>query len=656
MDMREIVDKLNEYAYRYYTLDDPQISDAEYDKLYDELVKMEEETGTVLDDSPTKRVGGQILNGFKKHRHIEPLWSLDKAQSIDAVDEWMLRTDKLAEKEGLGKPSYSLEYKFDGLTINLTYENGVLVCGSTRGDGEIGEDVTEAIKTIKTIPLSIPYKGRVEIQGEAIMKLSVLEEYNRNSDEPLKNARNAAAGAIRNLDISETAKKKLSAYIYNVGYIEGLEFRSHGEMISFLKENLFCVSDYEKEFSNLDELMDSIREVEEGGRDKLDFLIDGMVIKITDMETRRRLGYTQKFPRWAIAYKFPAIEKTTRVLNVVWDVGRTGKLTPVAILEPVDIGGVTVKRATLNNFEDIKRKNVAIGSKVFIRRSNDVIPEILSATPLQDSNLIEIKRPEICPSCGSKLVSIGPNMYCLNSLDCKPQLISRIDHFASRDAMNIEGLSRSTVDQIVNCLGISNIADLYSIKKDDFLSLEGFAEKKAEKLINAIDNSKMPQLGNFIFALGIPNVGKKTARDLANEFCTFDALKNASIEDLLKISDIGDIVASSIVDFFANKHYEDIINRLFALGVCPMENERMSGEKPFDGLTFVVTGTLSKRNRKEVEDLIENLGGKASSSVSKKTDYVLAGENAGSKLSKAMALSVKIIDENAFEEMISPFM
>jgi DNA ligase (NAD+) len=655
MEMRALVDLLNEYAYRYYVLDDPSVSDAEYDSLYDELLKQEKETGIILPDSPSQRIGGVQKAGFVKHRHLEPLWSLDKAQSKESLLAWQQRTDKLARDLDCPKPTYSLEYKFDGLTINLTYENGYLTTAATRGDGQVGEEVTSQIKTIKTIPLKIPYTGKMEVQGEAVMKLSALAEYNRTATEPLKNARNAAAGAIRNLDPAITASRNLDAFIYNVGYIEGLQFNNHAEMISFLRENHFDVSEYEREFTDVDSILQEVESVS-GRRAGLDFLIDGMVVKITNMETRRKMGYTQKFPRWAIAYKFEAQEKTTTILDVVWDVGRSGKLTPTALLEPVDIGGVTVKRATLNNYEDILRKKAAIGARVFIRRSNDVIPEILGAASEQKNNLILISKPSRCPACQTELTEIGPNLFCENSLDCKPQLTSRMVHFASRDAMDIEGLSDKTIQALFERLNIKNIAEIYAVTKQDLLSLEGFKDKKADKLMEAIEKSKKPPLSNFIYALGIPNVGKKTAKDLAIVYRSFNAVKGAAHEELVAIRDIGDVVAKNITDFFHNIHYLSIIQEMFDLGVQPRTEEAAKNEVgKFSGMSFVLTGTLQGYKRNDAQKIIEEMGGKVVSAVSKNTDVVLAGENPGSKLDKAEALGVEIWDEKRFDHEIGSF-
>ncbi len=642
--MHELVALLNKYAYEYYVLDNPTVADAEYDALYDELSALEKSSGTILPDSPTIRVGGQVLPGFQKHTHIAPLYSLDKCRTEEELREWEQRIEKL-----VGKCDYSLEYKFDGLTLNLTYDGGLLVMAATRGDGTVGEEVLEQVRTIQSVPLSIPFEGKMEVQGEAIMHLSALKKYNETAEEPLKNARNAAAGALRNLDPSVTAKRKLDAYFYNIGYIEGKELQNHSQMIDFLKEQGFKVSDFEKHFDNIGDIVSEIEKMDEL-RPKLDFLIDGMVIKVTDFEMREKLGYTQKFPRWAIAYKFEAEELTTTVLDVSWEVGRTGKLTPTAILEPVDFSGVTVKRATLNNYEDILRKRVRIGSKVFVRRSNDVIPEILGAID-DDSTLLEVKKPEVCPACQTKLEQIGPNLYCPNSLSCKPQLVRRIIHFVSRDAMDIESLSEKTVELLFSELGVADIAALYDIQMEDLLKLPGFKEKRAGNIVEAIENSKHPELPEFIFALGINNVGKKTAKDLAEKYGTFEALKEAKFDDLVAIKDVGDVVAQCIVDFFHSEEIMVTIGKLFEKGVKPKDYKKASGI--FTGKNVVITGTLKNFTRKEASDAVIAQGGNVQSAVGKNTDMLIAGEKAGSKLAKATQLGIDIISEDEFTELLN---
>lgn len=655
--IKELIKELNAHSYNYYTLDNPTITDKEYDALYDELHALELETGYIQPDSPTQRVGGEVLDKFEKHTHIRKLWSLDKAQNVGELYAWEERANKLrseynqTHEEKLPPLEYILELKFDGLTINLTYEDGLLVQGATRGNGTIGEAILPQLKTIKSIPMSIEYKGKLEIQGEGVMPLSALEKYNKKADEPLKNARNAAAGALRNLDPKVTEKRMLSACIYNVGYIEGMEFSTHEEMIGFLKDNKFPVFNYMKKFATMDEVIAEI-EILKDTRKELDILTDGLVIKINDIKTRVALGYTQKFPRWAVAFKFEAEEVTTKLLDIEWNVGRTGKVTPTAILEPIDIGGVTVKRATLNNYDDIQRKNVKINSTVWLRRSNDVIPEIMGIVEDEDNeDEQEIKMLTHCPACGVDLIQNGVHYFCPNSMSCRPQLVSRIVHFASRNAMNIDGFSEKTAYQLFDELDLKSLPQLYEIKVEDLLGLERFADKKAENLVNAIENSKNCDLDSFIYALGIPNVGEKTAKDLVKRFKSLEALKKATFDELIAINDVGDVVANEIIEFFHDKEIVDNIDKLLNLGVNPKYEEiEVSAESPFFGKTVVLTGTLSI-GRNEAKEIIERLGGKVSGSVSKKTDYVIAGEEAGSKLDKAKELGVTVLSEEELRIM-----
>ena len=638
--MQELVDKLNAYARAYYVEDAPLISDGEYDALEAQLIALEKETGTVLPDSPTHRVGGEPLSKFEEHRHLGRLWSLDKVRTLDGIREWMDRVKKLLDLSE--DPLYALEYKFDGLTINLTYENGLLVQGATRGNGVTGEAILPQLKTIRSLPLSIPFTGRMEVQGECIMLLSVLEKYNKTAKEPLKNARNAAAGALRNLDPQVTADRNLSCFCYNVGYIEGKELHDHREMIAFLRENGFPVSPFIHYGHGADEFIEIIDRVAEE-RDGLDFLIDGMVIKVCDFAQREQLGYTEKFPRWAMAYKFAAEEATTTIESVTWEVGRTGKLTPVAHVEPVDLCGVTVSNATLNSWDDICRKRVGIGSRVFIRRSNDVIPEILGAVP-GDTPKASVEKPEVCPFCGAHVEHRGVHLYCTNPLSCRPQIISRLAHFASRDAMDIDTFADKTAEQLFSELNVATIPELYTLRRERLLDLEGFGEKKAQNLLTALENSKHRPLSAFLNALGIPNVGVKTARDLSLTFGSLEKLRSATFEELVAIEDVGEIVAQSVLSFFHDPRISKQIDDLIAYGVSPVA-DRAATASPISGKTIVVTGTLPTLSRKEAEDLILNHGGKAAGSVSKKTDYVLAGEAAGSKLTKAQQLGIPVIDE-----------
>ncbi len=663
-EMRKLVDELNEYAYRYYVLDDPIISDREYDKLYDKLLDLEEQTGTILPDSPTIRIGGDILKGFTSHEHLALLWSLDKCKTPAELISWDNRVKRLLGERKL-PIEYVLEFKFDGLTLNLTYDEGHLVQAATRGTGAVGESILEQVKTIKSIPLTIPYKGRIEVQGEGLMKLSVLDEYNEIAEEPLKNARNAAAGALRNLDPKVTAKRKLSAFCYSVGYYEGIKFNTHMEMINFLRENRFPVSDYIKVFDNIDDVIEEIGKIKEKELRGLDFLVDGLVIKINNIEVRDLLGYTQKFPRWAMAFKFEAEEVTTKLKDVIWQVGRTGKLTPSAILESVDVGGVTVSRSTLNNWDDIQRKGVKIGCDIWLRRSHDVIPEIMGAVAEQCEDtegardIIDIKKPTHCPACHTELIERGAHIFCPNSLSCKPQLVSRMVHYASREAMDIEGFSEKTAEQLFEELDLRDIADLYEVRYEDLIDLPRFGDKKTRNLLEAIENSKDCKLDAFIFALGIPNVGRKTAMDLANHYKSFDAVREAKFEELITIPDIGEVVAQSIIDFFKDREIKKSIERLLSEGVNPRYEEKERRESPFLDKTVVVTGTLKNYGRKEIKEFLVELGAKVTDSVSKNTDYLLVGESAGSKLDKAKELiesgaetDLRIISEEEFESMI----
>ena len=643
----ELTELLNRYGDAYYAGDAPLVADGEYDALYDELLALEKESGTVLPGSPTGKVGSAVT-AFLPHTHIRRLYSLDKVRDKEALADWVRRVTKLSD--GIAVPKFDLEYKFDGLTINLTYDGGRLVQGATRGNGVVGDGILEQIKTIRSLPKTIPFTGKLEVQGECVMRLSVLRAYNETALEPLKNARNAAAGALRNLDPKVTAERKLDCFCYNVGYIEGKTLSDQQQMLAFLRENGFPVNSYIRICDSVDGIMN---EIDAAGRDRnaLDFLIDGMVVKVTDFALREALGETEKFPRWAMAYKFPAEEATATVEDVTWEVGRTGKLTPLAHLSPVELAGATIRKATLNNFDDIQRKRVTIGSRVFIRRSNDVIPEILGSVP-EDVPGRPVEKPLRCPECGAHVEQRGAHLFCTNSLSCKAQIKLRIAHYASRDAMDIETLSDRTAEQLIDAFGIATIPELYGITKESLLPLPGFQEKKAQNLLDALENSKHRPLGAFLFALGIPNVGVKTAKDLAKNLQTLYHVRSASREELLAIPDVGEIVADSIRSFFDDPSIAAQVDALLAPGVQPAEEEAGSMDSPIAGKTLVVTGTLPTMGRREAEALIERFGGKAAGSVSKKTDYVLAGENAGSKLDKAKELNVPVLDEAAFLKLI----
>ena len=643
-EMTSLKDRLNELAYRYYVLDDPAVSDAEYDALYDKLVALEKSTGVVLPDSPTRRVGGKPLSKFEQVRHLGRLYSLDKCKTREELGAWM---DKLRVAGKM--PRVSVEYKFDGLTINLTYRGGELVQAATRGDGVTGEVVTEQVKTIRSVPLSIPYKGVLEVQGEGIMRLSALAEYNSDPTvTPLKNARNAAAGAIRNLDPAETAKRRLEVVCYNVNYIEGRRFESGSEMMAFLKEQKFKVSDMYVLADDQKTVFDTLDKIE-SVRPSLDFLIDGAVVKADDFAMREELGYTEKFPRWAMAFKFAAEEMTTVVRDVIWQVSRTGKLNPLAVLDPVDIGGVTVSRATLNNISEIRRKDIRIGSRVFVRRSNDVIPEITGVAE-QPEDAVEIEVPAVCPACGSPVEVRGVFAYCTDSEACEPALVSRFAHFVCRDAMDIEGLSDKTLELLYSEGKIRDFADLYSLSADDLTDLEGFKDKKIANILAAIAASKHTELKRFLFAIGIPGIGKKAAAQLADAFGTLEAARAAKEEELLALDDFGDVMAKNVIAFWNDPLRAAEVDRLIAAGITFEQKERTEGA--FSGKKVVLTGSLARFTRSEAKKLIEERGGEVADGVSAKVNLVIAGEAAGSKLEKAKKLGIEIIDEQKFVEML----
>lgn len=655
--MRELIDKLNEASRRYYDQNESDISDDEWDAMYAELRGLEEKTGERMADSPTRRVGGAVMEGFEQHRHIARLWSMDKAQSEEEILAWAQRCEKQTnDAGGLPKNSYCVEYKLDGLTVNLTYDGGKLVQAATRGNGEIGEAILPQAMTIRTIPLTIPFIGRMEVQGEGIMRLSELKKYNETAAEPLKNARNAAAGALRNLDPQVTASRHLDAFFYQIGYIEGRSFETQQDMLAFMKENGLNISPFVCPAQTIEEALKAVHEIEQK-RETLDFLIDGATIKITDMRTREVLGTTDKFPRWSIAFKFPAQETVTKLLKITWEVGRTGKLTPLAHLSPVDICGVTVKRATLNNYDDICRKRVRIGSEVWVRRSNDVIPEIMGVVWDGEGEAPEtdIQPPTVCPACGGELVKLredGVHLFCLNRTSCRPQAIARMAHFASRQGMDIETFSTRTAGLFYDELGVRSAADLYHLDREKLVALKGFGEKKAEKLFAELEKSKDCELDAFLFAIGIPNIGKKTAYDLMAHFGTLEALMGASEQELEDVEDVGGIVAASITEYFADEENRRFVNRLLEAGIRPQMHAQQDAGTLFEGMTFVLTGTLPTLSRAQAQEMIRKNGGKATGSVSKKTSIVLAGESAGSKLDKARELGVRIIDEAQFLQMI----
>lgn len=642
---REITDILNRWAYEYYVLDNPSVSDKEYDELYDELKKLEAESGEVYPDSPTRRVGGEPIAAFERHEHIARLYSLDKSVTDEEMRAFLTRVYKAAG----GETDCTVEYKFDGLTVCLTYQDGEFVRATTRGNGAVGEDVTAQVLTIHSYPMRISYRGTLEVRGEAVIRLSVLDAYNRTAKEPLKNARNAAAGAIRNLDPKITAERRPDIYFYDVNYLSEGKALSQTEAHDFLLREGFRVFPYFRVCRTEEEVLAAIDEVEIGRR-TIDVLTDGAVVKVNDPAVREAMGYTDKFPRWAMAFKFEAEEVTTTVNDIVWQVGRTGKLTPLALLEPVELAGVTVRKATLNNYGDILRKDVKIGSRVLIRRSNEVIPEILGATEHTSSSR-EPEKPTVCPYCGSALVETGANLFCPNR-ECRPRIAARLDHYAGKNAMDIEGFSESTACLLIDKKGVRNFSDLYRLTAESLSDLDGFGAKKTANLLSAIEKSKRVTLDAFIYAIGIDGIGRVAAKDLAKRFGSMEALKNASAEELVALENIGEITANNIAEYFRDPANLSELEALFSLGVAPQTADESPKEGIFSGQSVVLTGTLSAYKRSEAQKLIESLGGVCQSSVTAKTTLVIAGEEAGSKLDKAKKLGVRVIGEAEFAAML----
>lgn len=656
--MNALVRELNRYSHEYYVLDNPTVSDAIYDQKYDLLAALEKETGIILKGSPTQRVGDRILPGFKKVQHKSPLWSLDKAQSLEELESFWKSVEKSWESfretnPAAKRPTFVVMEKLDGLTLNTTYDtSGELSLSATRGTGEIGEDVTEQSRTVVNLPQALDYSNRLAIHGEAIMTKKAFAEYNTTAKEPLKNLRNGAAGAIRNLNIAESRKRKLSAMFYDItDTVENFETLS--DKLFFMESQGIPTVNYSV-CSSFENIVEEVRKIQEA-RASLQYDIDGVVIKVNELDLAEFMGYTSKFPRFGIAYKFEAEETTTTLLEVEWAVGRTGRINPKAILSPVDLGGVTVQRATLNNMDDIAKKGVRLGSEVIIRRSNDVIPEITGTIENLDQpdNTSPIEALENCPACNHPLIQDGAFLYCENTLGCQPQLVKAVVHFCQREALNIEGFSIKTAEQFVEKGIIDDMSDLYHLemKKDDILSLPKFGQKKYDNLLNSVESAKTTTLPRFIYGLGIKNVGLSTAKDLSAHFHTLDAIRQASVEELLAVPDVGSIVAEHIHHWFHSNN-DALLERL--LGIIQVEEvvEAEVTVSPFTDKTVVVTGTMNRFSRKEIKDYLESMGAKVSGSVSKKTDYLVHGENAGSKLAKAQDLGVSILTEAEFEDLM----
>ncbi len=641
---RELCDILNRWAYEYYVLDDPSVPDREYDKLYDELKALERESGVVYPDSPTRRVGGDPVAAFTRHTHIMRLYSLDKAVTDDELSAFFTRVRK-----AVGETSYTVEYKYDGLTVCLTYENGAFVRATTRGNGVEGEDVTEQVLTIQSFPLKISYQGTLEVRGEAVMRLSVLEKYNeQHPDEPLKNARNAAAGAVRNLDPKVTKTRNPEILFYDVNYMSPNILSSQEETMAFLKKEGFKTFPFFRVCDGGESVKAAIDEIEIG-RKNLDVLTDGAVIKVNGLSVREQMGYTDKFPRYAIAYKFEAEEAETTVLNVFWQIGRTGKLTPLAEVEPVDLAGATVRRATLNNYGDLTRKRVKVHSRVLIRRSNEVIPEILGAVSEGEGG-IPVEKPVVCPACGSAVKEVGANIFCTNE-ECPPRVVQKLTHYCSKNAADVEGMSEATLTVLYEQKNLRRFSDLYRLKAEDFQGLEGFKEKKINNLLGAIEKSKRIPLDRFLYALGMGGIGRVAARDLA-EYGSIDAVKSLTFDELIAMENIGEITANAICAYFANQENAAELDRLFACGVTPFV-QKCTATGAFAGQIVVLTGSLSSLSRAEAQKRIEDAGGVSASSVTGKTTLVIAGESAGSKLEKARKAGIPVIGEEEFLQLLN---
>ena len=653
--------KLTEYyAQKYYDEDKPEISDFEYDMLMLELRNLEKQFPEFKSkDSLTEKVGGKVKEGFQKVEHKIPLLSMQDIFELEEIREYVEKIRAQAIDENIQNRNFVVETKIDGLTAALEYKNGKFVRGATRGNGLVGEDVTENLKTINNIPKVLTENIDITVRGEVFISKQDFEKMNKereeNEEELFANARNAAAGSLRQLDSAITKKRPLDIYVYNVQEISGTDkkFTSHYEELKYLEKLGFNVNPVKIFCNTTDEVIKAIQKIGEE-REKLTFGIDGAVIKVDDLNFREILGTTAKSPRWQIAYKYPPEQKETKLIDIVCNVGRTGVITPLAILEPVEVAGSTISKTTLHNEDFIKEKEIKIGDTVVIQKAGDVIPEIVKVNKeKRTGEEIEFKMPGVCPVCGAPAVrEEGEAAIRCTGVECPAKLYRNLVHFVSREAMNIDGLGESIIDQLMSRNLITNIADIYALKTEDIASLKKNGKKFTENLKNAIENSKNNELYRLITAFGIRHVGTKAAKVLAKKFKTLDNLANADFDTLSQIQDIGPIVANSIIEFFAGEQTKDLIQRLKNYGVN-MENKDEDGiDNRFDGLTFVLTGSLETLTRNEASDLIEKYGGKVSGAVSKKTSYVVAGDEAGSKLTKAQNLGVQILSEKEFLNMI----
>lgn len=648
----ELVEIIKKADYEYHTLDNPTLTDQEYDKYLRELFDLEIKYPELSrDDSPTKRAGGAILDEFNKVRHKIPMLSLSNVFNEEEIRVF----DSRIKKEGI-IPKYVCEYKIDGLSVSLRYEKGKLVTASTRGDGVVGEDITNNAKTIKTIPLTLDKEIDIEVRGEIYMSKKVFENLNKqreeNGESKFQNPRNAAAGSIRQLDSRIAASRKLDCFIYHLPNPEEYGIKTHFEALEFMKNLGFKVNPNNTFVNSIDELLAFIDKTSQK-RKSLPYEIDGIVIKLNSLDDQKKMGFTAKYPRWATAYKFPAEEVLTKLIDIVFTVGRTGQITPNAVLEPVIVQGSTIRRATLHNEDYVNEKELKIGDIVSIRKAGDVIPEVVG--PIKERRTgseLDFVMIKECPICGMELKKReGQVDYYCNNVNCDARKVEKLIHFASRKAMGIEGLGDRIMEDFYNMHFIHNFVDIYKLKdhREDLIELEGFGNKSVDNLIEAIETSKSNSLEKLIFALGIPNVGEKTAKILAKHYKTLDNLMNASVEELSSIYDIGEIIARSIVDYFEDTLNHDVIDALLMEGInTKYLGEEVQEDTDFVGKTFVVTGTLETLTRDEAKESIELRGGKTSSSVSKKTDVVVVGENPGSKYDKAVNLNIEIWNEEEF--------